>query len=216
MSAFETYQMYLALKYHFSREHYDFFKYHGKTNTSVDSFMKRKDRFQFQKLSRKVSGDDMRNYIIANLLAGKAWSGDLLQEDAEDIHKNFMKIWQSLSYHFSNELDNLFKDHNPITCFKPKKDGYPDAFMYYMSGKLSIHSLVILNNMIGFISKWDKVYESDFVWPKHSILIKKYAPFLEYDKRKLKNILKDKIKEYEHGEEQETSRTPRPQREEAA
>lgn len=216
LSAFDTYSLYLALKNHFTRDSYDFFKYKGKTNASQDSFSGRKDKYQFQKLSRLHDEVELQDFIIANILAGKTWVGDLLNEDAEGIFRAYQKIQQSLSYHFTNEIDSLFLKHKPSKCFSVRDNSYPHAFMSYLSGKTSIQTLTILNNHIGFYQKWDTVYADDSIWLKNSILLKKYAPFLEYDKMKIKTILKNKIKEYEHGEEQEACRTSGSQREEAA
>jgi len=207
LSAFDTYTLYLSLRNHFSRESYDYFKYRGKVTASHDSFMSRKDRFQFQKLSRKVSASEMQDFIVANIICGKIWIGDYLDDDADENYKKHLKIRQSLSYHFANELDGLFRDNRPNICFRTYKDRYPTLFMTYLAGRITLETMVILNDLVNYISKWDQVYNDDSIWEKHSILIKKYAPFLEYDKSKLKTILKDKIKEYEHGEEQEASRT---------
>jgi hypothetical protein len=212
LSAFDTYALYLSLKNHFTRESYDFFRYQGKTNASTDSFMKRKDRFHFQKLSRRVSGDEMQTFIVANLLVDKSWVGDLLEEEADEIYRNHVKINQSLSYVFMNELDALFSEHNPAACFRIRSDTYPLILMSFIQGSVSTQTMVILNDFVNYIQKWDSVYTDDPIWSKYRILIKKYAPFLEYDRKKLKNILKDKLKEYEHGEEQEASRTQVAQR----
>jgi hypothetical protein len=208
LSAFDTYCLFLALKNHFTRDSYDFFRYRGKVTASHDSFMSRKDRFQFQKLSRLHSEDSMRDFIVSNIIAGKTWVGDFLDDDAEDNYKKHLKVNQSLSYIFANELDALFSESRPNICFRAYKDRYPTAFMHHLSGDVSIETMVILNDFVRYISKWDSVYSDDSLWPKHSLLIKKYTPFLEYDKDKMKSILKDKLKEYEYGdrEEQEASR----------
>jgi len=216
LSAFDTYCLFLALKNHFTRDSYCFFKYNGKTNASSDSFMSRKDRFQFQKLSRLQNDENMKDFIIANILAGKTWVGDFLDDEAEENYKKHLKIKQSLSYNFSNELDAIFRDEAPKVCFRTYRDRYPTLFMSYLSGSISIQTMVLLNAFVLYIPKWDVVYRDDAVWPKHSILIKKYAPFLEYDKLKMKTIIKGKLKEYDHGEEQEASRTQGPESASAA
>ena len=38
MTDFEAYRQFLALKLHFTSEHYDYFKYNGKHNATVSSF----------------------------------------------------------------------------------------------------------------------------------------------------------------------------------
>ena len=216
LSAFDTYCLFLALKNHFTRDSYDFFKYRGKVNASPDSFMSRKDRFQFQKLSRLHTDIEMPDFIVANILCGKAWVGDFLDDDAEENYLKHLKIRQSLSYMFANELDAMFRDCQPTVSFRVYRDRYPSAFMYYLSGNITIETMVILNTLLNYIPKWDSFYSDDSIWPKHSMLIKKYAPFLECDKQKMKVILKNKIKEYDLGEEQDTSRQTRPQKENAA
>ena len=216
LSAFDTYCLYLALKNHFTRESYDFFKYRGKTSASQDSFMGRKDRYQFQKLSRLYDESEIAGFIVSNLLAGKSWVGELLDEEAQDTYKKYQKINQSLSYHFTNELDALFSTCSPSECFRIRKSEHPVIFMECLTGKVSIQTMVILNSYVGYTQKWDIVYNDDFLWNKYSLLLKKYTPFLEFDKLKFKGIFKDKIKEYEHGKEQETRRTSDSEREKAA
>ena len=49
MNEFEAYQKYIALKLHFTSD-YDYFKYNGKTNVTLNSFNERKDKFHFKKL----------------------------------------------------------------------------------------------------------------------------------------------------------------------
>ena len=44
MTPFEVYTTYLAMKKHFTDQKYDFFKYNGKTRSSVGAFNKRRDQ----------------------------------------------------------------------------------------------------------------------------------------------------------------------------
>ena len=53
MTDFEAYRQFLALKLHFTSEHYDYFKYNGKHNATMASFEKRTDKRFFKKLVRK-------------------------------------------------------------------------------------------------------------------------------------------------------------------
>ena len=47
---YDSYQLYLGIKLHFYSEDYDFVKYNGKVKADINSFLKRKDKFQFGKL----------------------------------------------------------------------------------------------------------------------------------------------------------------------
>ena len=50
---FDAYCLYLAVNNHFHTDSYDFFKYNGKVSAKLESFLKRKDKYHFAKLSRK-------------------------------------------------------------------------------------------------------------------------------------------------------------------
>ena len=50
MMPFDAYRCYLSLKNHFTKDHYDYIKYRGKTRATHQAFYKRKDRFWFEKL----------------------------------------------------------------------------------------------------------------------------------------------------------------------
>ena len=63
---FETYQHYLSLKNHFTNPKYDFFKYGAKTRASVTSFNKRKDKYWFEKTSRKYSDEEVVDFLVSN------------------------------------------------------------------------------------------------------------------------------------------------------
>ena len=58
-TGFAAFALYNALKLHFTSESYDYFKYNGKTNVSPQSFMTRKDKYQFYKLSRKYNPEEL-------------------------------------------------------------------------------------------------------------------------------------------------------------
>ena len=52
MTEFEAYIQFLALKLHFTSEHYDYFKYNGKHNATMASFEKRTDKRFFKRLAK--------------------------------------------------------------------------------------------------------------------------------------------------------------------
>ena len=68
MSPFETYQTYLSMKSHFTNRKYDFFKYGGKSRATVTSFNKRKDKYWFEKTSRKYSDKEIIDFLLANFV----------------------------------------------------------------------------------------------------------------------------------------------------
>ena len=199
LSAFDTYALYLALKQHFTQDSYDYFKYHGKTRANKESFLQRKDRFQFQKLSRMYDGEQMRDFLVSNLVKDKgSWVGDLMNDDANDNYLAYLKRKQSLAYTFTSELDKFFGQEPPEVAFKVG-EGYrslPPILNFIMCGAMSPETFVILDRFIGFSSTLDKKLADDYLWSKYRKLPQKFHPFLSYDKDKMKNILKEKINEY--------------------
>ena len=211
LSAFDTYALYLALKQHFTQDNYDYFKYHGKTRANKESFMQRKDKYQFQKLSRMYSDEEMRDFLVSNLLKNKSWVGDFLEEDANDNYLAFLRRKQSLSYVFSNELDELFAHDPPERAFKVGAGPLhlPPILNFIMCGAMSPETFVILDRFIGFSSVLDKKLADDYLWSKYRNLPQKLHPFLSYDKDKMKTILKEKLHEYRlPSERHEASRAP--------
>ncbi len=85
MTGYETFALFNSLKLHFNRESYDYFKYNGKSNISVDAFENRRDKYHFHKLSRKYTNkEDMELFFVSNLVEKpNTWAGDLLTEEAD-------------------------------------------------------------------------------------------------------------------------------------
>lgn len=190
LSAFDTYCLYLALKNHFSRESYDFFKYNGKTNANKESFMSRRDRFYFQKVSRLYNDEEMQDVFVSNFLKDKTWIGDMVDSEAQNSLLDYRKRHQSLSYVFSNELDILFSKETPEKVFKSTRNSFAPILTYIIREDVSMETAVILDRYIGFSKNFDNLFE------KHRMKIQKYTPFVKFDKNKMKVILKEKLHEY--------------------
>jgi hypothetical protein len=194
-TGFAAFALYNALKLHFTSSSYDFFKYHGKTNVSKDTFLKRKDKYSFYKLSRKYSLDELRNFYVANFVYGDStWVGEMTGPNGEDVYKKWQKISQSLTYNFESDIVRILEQVNsPDELMKVRSGEYPDLLVGAMQNSISIETLVILNDMMNFFSMWDKKISDDIIWPPFKLKCEKYAPFITYDKVKFKNILKEAI-----------------------
>lgn len=186
---FEVYEMYLALKAHFTRESYDFKKYNGKVSASREAFSKRRDRYQFEKLGKRYYPNDLKVYLIANLCFNpEAWIGDLISDDAKNVYMEYMKRHQSLSYMFKNEVEKL----GDLRLQLATKYHSPYLLTNHLSGHVSVETLIILNDFIGFSTKFDKM-DDDYLWPKIRLKMRKLKPFLDYDRVKFKDLLKEII-----------------------
>jgi hypothetical protein len=195
MTGFEAFSLYESLKLHFSKDSYDYFKYNGKTNHSIQSFENRKDKYYFYKLSRKYKDkEELSEFLISNFLnSEKTWAGTLLTEEAEIAHRNRQKVLQSLSYNFENDCRKLFDEvKNPNDILKTN-GGYPLLLTKTLRGEISMETLCLLNSILNFLPMWDKNIAEDVRWPEFRRKMVKYAAFLPKDVVKYKLILKKVI-----------------------
>ena len=194
-SGFAAFAMWNALKLHFTSDSYDYFKYNGKTNVSKQSFTVRKDKYQFYKLSRKYSLDELRNFYISNFIVDNShWVGNLLSAEGEEIYQKWQKVNQSLTYRFENDIIHLLESSGD--CLTVPSFRNPVLLDEVMQGEVTLETLCIMDDIMNFLPMWQKKIEDDIIWPEWHRKIIKYKPFIHYDKQKFKQILKDKIKEY--------------------
>ena len=186
------YKTYLAIKNHFTNKTYNYFTYNGKVKANIQSFYKRKDRFYFEKMSRQKSDEEIINFFVSNFTScddpQSLWIGEIIKE-GEENYKNWMKITQSLSYIFKNEV-SIFNSKNFDEMFKIENNRHPKILKEFLQKKLSLETMVILNNILGYKNKFDKKLQ-DPVWEFVSMRIEKYTPFLHIDSNKYKTILKE-------------------------
>lgn len=192
MSAFECYKEYMALKNHFTKPSYDYFKYNGKTRVSTQSFDTRKDKLYFMKVAKHA---DPVNYMLANLVENeKTWIKEIAySQTAEKVYTDWVKRNQSFTYMFQSEAAKLDEDFN--SNFKIQSNSHPFVLKLYLRKEISLETLIVLVDMVGCMPYWNKKLEYDPVWQDLSNKVIKYRPFLKYDREKVKKILLDKYGE---------------------
>jgi hypothetical protein len=196
-TGFEAFALYNALKTHFTSSSYDFFKYNGKTNVTKDSFMKNKAKYQFYKLSRKYSLEQLRNFFLANFIYGDStWVGEMLGPEGDKAYSKWQKTNQSLTYVFENDIIGLVGNDAPEQMLVVNDGQHPKLLREVMSGSIAIETMVILNDIMHFFPMWNRKISDDIIWPNWRLKCEKYAPFVTYDKVKFKNILKEIVIEH--------------------
>ena len=189
MSGYYTYVTYMALKQHFTTDKYDFIKYDGKIRTNVNTYEKRKDRFFFDKLSKKR---DCENIMLSNMIVNpKIWVGDLLSPEANDIYINWLRRQESLTYIVSNNMDEL--NDNFDSNFIVKDGQYPVVINKQLKSEIEIETFVILTKLVGCLEYWDRKISDTIFWPTIRRLIVKYEPFIQYDLEKIRKIVVNKF-----------------------
>ena len=196
VTPYETYQTYLSMKSHFTNPKYDFFKYGGKSRATVSSFNKRKDKYWFEKTSRKYSDQEILDFLLSNFITANnpqnLWIGEIINS-GERNYSEWMKRQQSLTYLFKEQLEELLSEKKLDEVFDCSK-GHPPILKKYLGGDLSLETLIILEKIFSFVKKFDKTIK-DPVWETVSLKIKKYIPFININIVYYKKILRKIVNE---------------------
>ena len=190
MEPIDVYLMYCAMKAHFSKNDYDFFTYKGKSRVPRNSFYKRKDRGFFVKLSRKYSEEDLKNYLVANFIIDRrGYIANFSNENYEqwkEKRNNFYNM-------FTDEIRPLVKNFNPL--FEVKNSEHPILLKEYLGKRVSLETLIILDDLVNFSKTWDNRMTEDYIWFDLKKLMNNYKRFLTIDKNQYRIQLLKLIEE---------------------
>ena len=196
VTPFETYQSYLSMKSHFTNRKYDFFRYGGKSRATMASFNNRKDKYWFEKTSRKYSDGEIVDFLLANFVTtdnpNNLWIGEIINS-GERTYADWMRRKQSISYLFKEESEKLLEESNLEQLFECGK-GHPIILKRFLGGDISLETFVIYDIIFLFSEKFDeKLF--DPVWETVSLKIRKYKPFLNINVFNFKKILREIVNE---------------------
>lgn len=192
MNAFEAYELYNALNTHFKRKTYDYHKNNGKVKCSVAAFEKTNSIHYYRKLAKHK---DPKGLILSSLISKRLyWVSDLFTPECTKEYLEWKKRQESISYLVGQiELGTIDDLQTEIVC---KGKNHPPLLKRYMQGKLSFDALCIIVDITRCYSYWDKKMAGDVIWDELGMKIKKYTPFIKYDRDKFKAIIKEKVNAY--------------------
>ena len=194
VTPFETYRTYLSMKSHFTNPKFNFFKYGGKSRATMTSFNKRKDKYWFEKTSRKYSDQQILDFLLSNFVIAdnpqNLWIGEIINS-GERNYADWMRRKQSLTYLFKEQSEKLLSENELQTVFDCSK-GHPVILKRYLGGEISLETLTIMEKVFSFVRDFDKKL-TDPVWETVSLKIKKYIPFININVYNYKKILKEVI-----------------------
>lgn len=194
MNGFDVFKIYQAIKLHFTSPKYNYFVYNGKTNATLDSFERRRDKFMFHKLARKYDEQEIVAFLVANFVSDNhKWTKDLLGPEATEAYMNWRKVTESLGFRFENDIEKLLGGDKSSKAFNQlfvvSEGLYPTLLEKLLQKEITLETATILNSMINYTENWDKQIDDDIVYPKLSLRIRKYGAFLSVDVKKYKKIL---------------------------
>lgn len=198
---FGCFQLYTALRAYFIGS-FDFFKYDGKIKVIPRAYEKRKDKFFFQKLSKKYSSSELKDFFVANIVNNtqSKWVGDLIKDEAEEVYFNFKKLIENFGYEFEEDCTKLNQYQENyrikfIEFFKTKSSFGP----YLQFADIRRESLIVLNEMVRFqisdiIHKpFELLSQNQNMTPiwdsEERPLLEKYTHFIRFDRPKMKSII---------------------------
>ena len=165
VTPFETYQHYLSLKNHFTNPKYDFFRYGAKTRATVTSFNKRKDKYWFEKTSRKYSDKEIVEFLVANFVAvdnpQNLWIGEIINS-GDRKYSDWKQRQQSLTYQFKEQSEKLLTENKLEDIFECSK-GHPIILKKYLGGEISLETFSIWEKVFSFQKNFDNKL-TDPVW----------------------------------------------------
>lgn len=182
MIAQDAFVEFCALKAHFDRKTYDYYKYNGKVKSG--DVENRKDKTFFFRLSRAYNKHQLHEYYIANMLAGETWVGTMNKDNWLEWKRKIVRLPEV----FENDIlaiVQLIKERNLNIkdIFRYESGEHPIIFKLLMGDFIQIETFIILGELIGFTNAYNKRMD-DPIWDEWAKKILKYRVILlaEYSK----------------------------------
>ena len=190
MTGYSAYLLYTSLKLHFNSKKYDYFLNRRMVPVKMNNYEKRKDKFFFEKLGKIP---DPEGFLISIFIENgtKEWIGDLFDKEHKNVYTSTIKKISSLSYVFEEDLNKLEGDF--VDFFRVKKGQYPEILRMVNRKEINIETLILLNEHLKFFPVWDQKIQDPVIWPRIRHKCLKYLPFLNYDKKRIKDIIRTSL-----------------------
>jgi hypothetical protein len=186
-SGYHVYQIFLALKSHFRNEGYDYIRYNGKVTASFESYMKRKDRFFFEKVAKQNNKSDFEELIIANFVYADTgleinpetvWIGTLASSEGKERLTLYRARMESLEYNFKKDLTTLTRHAKIKDDMSSSSEQFPAMLSMFFDGRISPETVVIMDSVLNIFAEWDKLLKGDPLWTKTAKFLRKYKSLI--------------------------------------
>lgn len=183
INGFQAYQIYNALRLHYSNENYNAYQYNFKSNVSINSFEKRKDKWFFHRLAKKHTIDSIKDFYHANFIEGRRWIGEM----EEKYYNERQSRLDSLTYRFKSDINKLsdYGFNELCTC----REGQNELLNRLDRGDINIETVAIIDKLVNFIKPLLPLLNDPLHMKKEkAMMVMKY-------KESLININREKIKD---------------------
>ena len=190
-NGYQAYQIYQSLKLHFTTD-YDAVKYNYKTSVKQISFERRRDRYFFEKLSRRFSREELIQYFTANLIENqKVWIGDM----SDKIYSDYVARYDKLTYMFDEDVKLLYNKGYTFDQLCSTTEDYSVNPLLEALRSREIHpeTVVLLDILVNFLNRLRTSVSDPLGINKETIdMLIKYKSIM-LQKPLPKNKIKDKI-----------------------
>lgn len=183
MTPLDAFKLHSHLRLHFTKEGYDVRKYLWKNATEA-SFQKSKAKYKLTKLCEKYSTDHLKEYFIANFVSGDE-QGGVFNVDGHDVLLEWRRRVQAMNYLLKQDMLFLkgVVGESGLDSLWDCRDGHPPILTNLLGKRISLETLVILNEFCGFQTLLDERLADDIIWKPISKMITKYQPFFDFKKK---------------------------------
>lgn len=192
MDGFKAYKYYMAIKLHFTSKKYNVFETRGNVKGTRDAFNARNDRYIFEKLGQKYDDREIIQFFVSNFAYGNdtAIYGN---GEAEELHFEWQKRKQAITKTFIDDLTNVMNmcDVHKFTAdgiFKCKDGDLPVLTSMFLSGKITIETLRMIDDIEPFVESWENDPMITIVLGDKLLRIEKLKGFVKYDKDKITKV----------------------------
>lgn len=199
MKASEAYMMHVALRAHFIGD-YDYFKYHGRANTSK---VKREYNERIYKcLVNTVPHAEIETLLVLHMLEDPhQWIGTIVSSGKwrkqkkkllrlHEIYKDDLKTIIEFCTVHNMKLKDVFLGDSQ----------YPIVMKLCQQGYIELETLVILNRITGFMDVASNKFKDDIIFEPFTKKVAKYNPFLRINMKRYEvttmKIFEDAKNEY--------------------
>lgn len=170
----------MALKKHFTTAKYDVFK-EPRVKIPEATFLKRNDRFLWDKLAQDMQPKELLDFMVANFLY-QNYTFIYDMPKAQECYTKYLKNRGMLTYLFENEVSSLDVNDEGLLNGCP-----PGLLSSFLGGRVSIETLCILSNYSEFLDDWEVttlgLFEETI---RH---IQKARRFIKFNSEKIEKIL---------------------------
>ena len=192
MDGFKAYKYYMAIKLHFTSKKYNVFETRGNVKGTREAFNSRNDRYIFEKLGQKYDDREMIQFFVSNFAYGNdtAIYGN---SEAEELYFEWQRRKQSITKIFIDDLANIINmcdvhKLNAESIFKSNDGDLPVLTSMFLSGKISIETLRMIDDIEPFVDSWENDPMIKIVLGDKLLRIEKLKGFVKYDSDKITKV----------------------------